>query len=372
MSDSPYFSPINRRTLLRYFAVAGTGLVFAPLSPFASRIFANPFSAPDWQGLTPDDVDSRITGLMKEFNVPGVSVALIHDGEVAWRGAYGRLRSDKAIPVTQESIFQAASISKPVFAIGVMKLVESGMLDLDTPLQTYLDEPWLEGEPEIEKVTARMVLEHSTGMPNWRSGDSLTFRFPPGTGYSYSGEGFIYLQTAVEKIVGMPLDTWLRDHLLMPLGMTASSYTWRKEMEATGTWGHESDGQPSPPRKFCDPGTSHSLLTTAGDLAKAVAFMINQPAMAPGLPKPESIRRMLQPQQVNTGLEGIKRGLGWALQETPKLFFHTGSNTGGHRACVMASLESKAGIVVLTNGPRGRELYVNLIQSVTGAQPAFA
>lgn len=371
MSDSPFSNPIDRRTLLQYFAFAGAGLVLAPLSPFSSRLLAAPASVTDWQGLTPSDVESLIPGLMQELNVPGVSIALIREGEVVWRGAYGRLRSDRDIPVTTDSIFQAASISKPVFAIGVMKLVEDGVLDLDKSLQSYLDKPWLEGEPQIEKVTARMVLGHSTGLPNWRKGQPLTFRYPPGTRHSYSGEGFVYLQTVVEKIVGMPLNDWLRDHILRPLGMTASSYTWLPEMEAIGSWGHNADGKTSPPRKFRRAMTSHSLLTTAGDLAKALTFMINQPTV-PGLPKPETTRAMLQPQTVVSKAKGIVRGLGWALQESPNLFYHTGSNGGGHRAVAMASLESKAGIVVLTNSPKGRDLYRRLIQSATGPQPAFA
>ena len=364
-------TPIRRRAFLRHLALAGAGIAFAPLYPFSSRLLAAAASAAPWPGLTPADVDSRIAGLMQKFSVPGVSIALIHDGEVAWRGAYGRLRADREMPVTEDSIFQAASISKPVFAIGVMKLVETGRLDLDTPLQSYLDEPWIEGEPEIEKVTARMVLEHSTGWPNWRRGNPLTFNFTPGTGFSYSGEGFIYLQTAVEQIVGVPLDDWLSDQVLTPLGMGASSYTWRPEMEETGSWGHDDDAVPSAPRKFSSPSTSHSLLTSAGDLARSLTFTINQPAGAPGLPQPATVQKMLERQQVDPRRTGTYRGLGWALQEGPELVYHTGSNGGGHRACAMASLESGAGIVVLTNGPGGRELYVELIQSVTGAQPAF-
>ena len=261
---------------------------------------------------------------MQKFNVPGVSVALVRDGEIGWRGAYGRLRADREMPVREDSIFQAASISKPVFAIGVMKLVESGMLDLDTPLQNYLDEPWLEGEPQIKLVTARMVLEHSTGWPNWRQGNPLTFEFTPGTDFGYSGEGFIYLQTAVEQTIDMPLNDWLSTQVLAPLGMSASSYTWRPEMEETGSWGHDADAVPSAPRKFRTPSTSHSLLTTAGDLAKALTFTINQPAGVPGLPEPRSVRQMLERQRVDTrrastaGWGGrSRRGRTWSTTRAP-------------------------------------------------------
>jgi len=371
MSDSAFNRPIDRRTLLQYFACAGAGLALAPLASFPSRLFAAPAIPADWQGLNPSDVEALVPGLMKEFNVPGVSVALIRDGEIVWRGAFGHLRADKESPVTTDSIFQAASISKPVFSIGVMKLVEDGVLDLDKSLQSYLDKPWLENEPQLEKVTARMVLSHTTGWPNWREGKPLTFLHPPGTKHTYSGEGFVYLQTVVEHIVGVPLNDWLRDNVLVPLGMTASSYTWLPRMEEIGAWGHDANAKVSPPRKFRNAMTSHSLLTNAGELAKALAFMINQPTV-PGLPKPETLMSMLEPQTVVSKQKGTYRGLGWALQEKPKLFYHTGSNGGGHRAVAMASLESKAGIVVMTNGPKGRDLYRKLIQSVTGPQPALS
>lgn len=372
MSDSLFSSPIDRRTLLRGFALAGAGFALAPLTPLTRlRLGAAPYAADAWPGLTPDQVEARIGELMKEFNVPGVSVALIEDGEVAWRGGFGRLRSDKDSPVTPESIFQAASISKPIFAIGVMKLVEDGILDLDRPLQDYLDKPWLEDEPRIAEVTARMVLAHRTGLPNWRkSGERLTFRHPPGTRHTYSGEGFVYLQTVVEKVTGTPLNEWLNENVLAPLGMTSSSYIWLPEMESVGAWRHDADSKPTTPRKFRRAMTSHSLLTTAGDVAKALTFMINQPSL-PGLPSPETARSMLERQTVVSRSKGTGRGLGWMLQEKPKVFLHTGSNGGGHRALSMASLETRAGIVVLTNGPGGRSLYRKLVNSITGTQPAL-
>lgn len=363
--ESPVFS---RRGLFRYCVAAGLGLLLAPSA--ATTLWSAGRGGRAWRGLEPGQVESRVPALMEEHRVPGVSVALVEGGRTVWAKGFGVRDLETGAPVTTDSIFQAASISKAVFAIGVMRLVQDGRLDLDKPLQDYLDGPWLEGEPQIEKVTARMVLEHTTGWPNWRRGKPLEFRSEPGERFSYSGEGFVFLQTAVAAIVEQPLDSWLRAHLLVPLGMDASSYTWRAEMEDTAAAGHE-DGESTGPRRFRRPNTAYSLLTTPSDLAKALCFAINKPEGNPDLPAPGYVEMMLTPEGPDTRRPGLRRSLGWAVQESPQAFGHTGSNRGGHRAVAMASTQSGAGIVVMTNAVGGRDLYRDLIQDATGPQPLF-
>lgn len=270
-----------------------------------------------------------------------------------------------------DSIFQAASISKPVFAIAVMGLVEKGKLELDRPLNDYLSEPWLPDGEFIEEVTARHVLAHSTGWPNWRRGKPLRFKFRPGSDFSYSGEGFVYLQTVVESIVGEPLAPWLQKNLLRPLAMDASGYVWGSSMEGRAVSGHKADGTHDRFRQFSKPRTSHTLLTTASDLAKAVAFMIKPRVQAPWLPSKPMVQQMLEPQIGDKRRPGVVRGLGWAMQENPRFFYHTGSNGGGHRACAIGSVDSQHGVVVLTNSPNGKPFYQELVQTVSGEQAAM-
>src|SRR5689334_12662151 len=117
---------------------------------------------------TTDRLTDELPDLMARTQVPGVSIATVLGGEVAWTGSFGLLREGAPDPVTDETLFQAASLSKPVFAYAVVQLVKEGVLDLDLPLAQYGAEPFVPDDDELEHVTARHVLGHTTGWPNWR------------------------------------------------------------------------------------------------------------------------------------------------------------------------------------------------------------
>ncbi|HYO90986.1 MAG TPA: serine hydrolase domain-containing protein, partial [Pyrinomonadaceae bacterium] len=154
---------------------------------------------------------SVITQLMKEGDVPGLSVLLIRDGKVFWQQAFGVKNADTKEPVNDTTVFEAASLSKPVFAYAVLKFADSGKLDLDTPLVKYLPGAYVEDDARLNQITARMVLSHRTGFPNWRPrGGALKIHFTPGEKFSYSGEGFVYLQKVIEHMTGQPLDAFMK------------------------------------------------------------------------------------------------------------------------------------------------------------------
>jgi CubicO group peptidase (beta-lactamase class C family) len=158
-------------------------------------------------GGAPEKLTGSIPDLMNRATVPGLSIALIEEDKVAWLGSFGARNAKTGEKVDERTVFQAASLSKAVFAYAVMKLADQGKLDLETPLSQYLP-GYLENDDRINRITARHVLTHRTGFPNWRSGGKpLTIQFTPGERFSYSGEGFVYLQRVVEKITGQPLDT---------------------------------------------------------------------------------------------------------------------------------------------------------------------
>src|SRR5581483_1210990 len=136
-------------------------------------------------------------------------------------------------PVDTATVFEAASLSKPLFTYGVMRLQHEGLLDLDTPLTRYMPGHEFCADPRLDRVTARMVLCHMTGWPNWRrQGRSLKFKKAPGRAFGYSGEGYVYLQQVVERISGQSLDAFMRQAVLRPLSMTRSSYVWRESYES--------------------------------------------------------------------------------------------------------------------------------------------
>jgi hypothetical protein len=210
-------------TIVRVAVVLGASVTALPTLP--PMLLAEP-GAND-QRSTILQLERDVPELMKKSNVPGVSIALIQRGKAIWVHGFGVKEAGTSQPVTGETVFEAASLSKPVFAYGVLKLVDQGELELDVPLTTYLPKPYIPGDQRLTKITARIVLSHRTGFPNWRDGDSLPLYFTPGERFSYSGEGYIYLQRVVEQITGKPLNTFLTETVFEPLGMSRSSYVWR-------------------------------------------------------------------------------------------------------------------------------------------------
>ena len=143
--------------------------------------------------------EAGIPQWLHETKMPAVSMAIIRDGHLAWQRAFGVKDTGTNEPVDVNTAFAACSDTKPVFAYGVVKLCEKGVLDLDTPLTKYTTRR-ITADPRIERITRRHVLNHTTGFPNWRQGKDLPIEFDPGRGTRYSGEGFSYLQSVVEEI----------------------------------------------------------------------------------------------------------------------------------------------------------------------------
>src|SRR5688572_10077740 len=178
------------------------------------------------------ELERTIPRLMTEGEVPGLQIALIRGGKVDWIKSFGVKNAETGGAVTDGTIFEAASLSKPVFAYAVMKLVEAGRLDLDKPLQSYLSEPYLKDDERINRITERMALDHTTGFQNEsRPGQPLKINFAPGERFSYSGEGMLFLQRVLEKITGEKFDAFMRRTVFEPLGMTSSSYEWQERFE---------------------------------------------------------------------------------------------------------------------------------------------
>ena len=150
------------------------------------------------------DLATELPRLIKTVEIPGASMAVIRDGKVDWVGAAGVIAPGSTIPVRTDTVFRAASLTKTVFAYIVFRLADRGVIDLDAPLAGYVSYPRAEHDERHKKITARMVLSHTTGFPNWAWGqDHIPIQLQPGEAWGYSGEGFVYLQKAVEKLTGM-------------------------------------------------------------------------------------------------------------------------------------------------------------------------
>ena len=322
------------------------------------------------------DLEREIERLMKDALVPGVSIALVKDGKIFWRRAFGVTSVLSKEPVTTDTVFEAASTSKPVFSYAVMKLRERGILDLDTPLTKYTSERFLNGDPRLDLITARHILSHTTGFPNFRSAEEpLAIHFAPGSQWSYSGEGYSYLQSVVTRLIGgrpnpndcrnfeadvkvcamePSIDSYMKANVLLPFGMTASGYLWNESIEVHMAQGHDEKGKPTGSYRkpngatLARYGMVGGLCTTPTDYAKFLVQVIDpKPSDGYRLSK-RSIEEMLRPQ--------IRRNpasswaLGWEINHTPTGDFirHGGGNPG--YACLVAgSVTHKTGYVIMTN-----------------------
>lgn len=343
-------------------------------------------------GGASDRLRKLIPDLMERAGVPGLSIAVVDGGKIAWAGSFGVKNTKTGEKVNDRTVFQAASLSKVVFAYAVLELADEGKIDLDAPLSQYLP-AYVESDDRINVITARHVLTHRTGFPNWRpGGKALTIQFTPGERFSYSGEGFVYLQRAVEKITGQTLDGFVRERVFVPLGMDDSSYVWQEKYETTAAAGHNGGGAPSGLYKPRDgvsainggggPSAASSLLTTARDYARFAIAVMNGTGL-----KAETARRMLAPQSaVDAGCSNcigrpvtktsdtISWGLGVGLEETARgrSFWHWGDN-GNFKAFVAASPGSKRAVAIFTNSSNGMMIIPDIAAEAMGEiQPAFA
>ena len=151
------------------------------LAPAPAPAQSRPKAA-DTRALT-----AEIPALMQKAGVPGLAIALVSDGKISWQHNFGTADAATGRPVDDTTLFEAASLGKPVFAYAVLVLVDRGRLDLDAPLTRYLPKRYLHGDARLDKITARFVLSHRTGFPNWRGHGPLTIQFEPGSRFSYSG-----------------------------------------------------------------------------------------------------------------------------------------------------------------------------------------
>jgi CubicO group peptidase (beta-lactamase class C family) len=312
-----------------------------------------------------------VPGLLARCHVPGLAVTVVRRRQVAWTECFGVKRAGEAAPIMADTVFEAASLSKPVVAFVAMREVAAGALALDKPLALYLERPYL-ADPRGARITARQVLSHSSGLPNWARGKPLAVETEPGAKWRYSGEGYVYLQRVLERVSGQPLAELARKLALAPLGMTASSFVWQKDYEGSAAAPHDRAGRPAAKEKPAAANAAASLHTTAPDYARFLAAMLN-PAAHRDLLAPAALGALFVPQIDVDPKLGLSWGLGWALESWngERFFFHWGSNDG-FRSFVLGNPVSGDGLVVMTNGAAGLELIEELVRAMEGrSHPLF-
>ena len=341
-------------------------------------------------------LDNKIESLMKAANVQGLAIAIFNNNESVYKKTFGYKRVDTKEPINTNSNIYGASLSKPVFAVMVMKLVEEGLLDLDKPLQDYLPKPIYEYPPSkkwhdnysdlkadslYRKITARMCLDHTSGFPNWRwyePDQKLRVKFRPGSRYEYSGEGMVYLQVVLEHMLGKSLEELMKEKIFIPSGMNRSSYTWQKEFEKDYCFGHQSTGALYEKDKDNDARSASTLETTLDDYT-----LFTKAVLKNSILKPATTKKMFTPQiklrsvqqfgplslvdsTLNDGIE-LSYGLGWVLLKSP---YGTGAFKEGHgdgfQHYSIIFPDQGTGIIIMSNSDNAESIFKELLETAIG------
>ncbi|MBD3220612.1 serine hydrolase [bacterium] len=312
-------------------------------------------------------LDQRLPRLMRLGDVPGLSLAMVRGDSITWSTARGVRDARTRGPVDGETVFEAASLSKTVFAYLTLRLVDRGVIDLDTPLVRYVRYDRLVGDPRHGRVTARMCLSHTTGLPNW----GTRFVAEPGTRFTYSGEGIRYLRKALEAVTGRTLEQLARREVFEPLGMSRSSYLWRPRFAGNRATGHDRQGRPQPRRRCPDGSAAASLHTTATDYARFLRACLAGEGLSDA-----SHRQLLEP-EVRADLGGpaaarshLGWSLGWGTMDGPDgpLIWQWGDN-GDTVALAVADPSTDEGLIYFANSATALSIAHELMAEITPARP---
>lgn len=327
-------------------------------------------------------LDSLLPRIMKEEKVPGLSLALIRDHEIVWTRCFGVADGRTGAPVTDSTMFEACSLSKPVFALLAMRLVEKKTLQLDQPLSDVVTLSALSGEPQQTRVTARMVLSHTTGLPNWRRGGDemdgpLPILFMPGSQYGYSGEGFEYLQKVMERLTGEPLEVLAERELFSRLGLRHASYQWNEDLDPLIAAGHDKAGIFKMKTQYRHPNAAYTLYISALDYARFICALLSPLEGGTSFLCRGSVDSMFVHQTRVYVRDPIQRpgksrgrevfwGLGWGINTSAAgdIIYHTGSNQSGFKCYCQFKPVKGSGIVVMTNGEGGTSVWERVINRI--------
>ncbi len=339
---------MNYRSLVSLFALS---LVLGACSKKIQLISSKDIKA--------KDIDKFILHQMDSLAVPGVSMAIINNSEIVYHRTFGVKNVNTKESIDSQSLFDAGSLTKTLFAYFALKSVDKGQLDLDKPLYQYLTFPDIEYDERYKLITARMVLSHSSGFPNWRRSNKdnkLDIKFSPGTDFNYSGEGYEYLAYVLAKINNIPKDSLqvlIQKDVFEPLKIKKSSTIWNREVELKRIDGHingkVAKGWGISSKK---PGfyASYSLQSEASDYAKLLMAIMKGPGLS------EKMRQEMLKVQINSK-EKIW-GLGieiYSLNNGKPLYMHGGFNNDFSSGYLL-STDKNNGYVFFANSDTGYKL----------------
>lgn len=301
--------------------------------------------------------------LLKDNHIPALGLGVIENGKLTQIKVYGTLDGKAAAPYN--SLFNVASLTKPVTALTVLRLVTLGKWDLDEPLDKYWIDPDILKDPRHKKLTARIILSHQTGFPNWRwqkPDHRLSFEFDPGSKYQYSGEGYEYLRKAIENKFHKSLEELAKELVFQPIGMHDTSYIWNEKKDAGRIiTGYGNDGKPYSIVKNNQPSAADDLITSVEDYSKFLISVINNDLLS------KEVFKEMKTRQVKTKKDKYF-GLGFEIYDLGNgeiALSHGGVDKGVNTLAVMLP-ETKQGLVIFTNVDDGYKVYEPLINQYLG------
>lgn len=342
--------------------------------------FISTQAAPAYQTTGDPQLDAVVEKAMRTHDVPGASVAVVKNGKIAWARGYGMADPTQGRPVTPDTVFDAASIAKPVTAWAIMTLVEDGLLDLDAPTEQYLTRWHLPpSEFDYDQITIRRILSHTAGLST--DGDTgvepgayvptveealngavlgmrpLHVAYPPGEDYHYSSVGYTLLEIVVEEVTGESFASYIQREVLDPLGMVHSSYEWTPELRAQAAVGHDWYNRPLPEYQYSTRAQG-GLHTTPTDLAIFMAASMPGPNGEPvgrGILTPASVAEILKSVPFAKEAESSHvTGLGFDLIMAGDRL-QGARKTGDHRGfkpIIIMDLVENEGIAIMANSDR--------------------
>ena len=309
--------------------------------------------------------ENKIPAWLKETNVPAVGIGIVEKGKLSYVKVFGELKKgttvSKAAPAN--TIFQVASLTKPIVEILTLRLVSKGEWNLDEPLARYWVDPDVQNDPRHQKLTTRHVLTHRSGFPNWRymnASKKLEFLADPGTKVNYSGEGLEYLRRALEKKFNQPLEQLAKKQLFQPYGMNDTRFFWDASMdESRFAVAHNKEGKPYDIHKNTTANAADLLLTTIEDYGKFAANVINGRGLSKAV-----YAEMVRTQAPSPEGKNLFFGLGWMimpdLSNGEYALIHTGSDPGVSTVVILLP-KSQRGLIVFTNGDNGTQVWTRIV-----------
>ncbi|MBV9759229.1 MAG: beta-lactamase family protein [Acidobacteriaceae bacterium] len=323
------------------------------------------------------EIDAHIKEWLKESDVPSVALAYIQGRKVAWTAVYGE--QSPGVAATEKTLYNVASLTKPITAETILRLASQGKLSLDESMSPIWLDPDIKDDPYSKLLTPRLCLSHQTGFANWRrmTGGVLKIRWKPGTQTGYSGEGYNYVAAFAQRKLATPFDVLAQEMVLDPIGMKDTSYTAKDWYSGRLAAPYGPDGEKPSDAVATKWNGADLLRTTIGDYAKFVVSVMRNEGVTEtiaaeratvtrDLVKPEDVEKLCR--QAKDGAQctvvaGL--GLGWEvdIMNGVKILDHGGSDWGV-KTSVMFVPSQGIGVVVFTNGENGAQVIRKVVNAL--------